>query len=414
MNTPPLPEVLLKSSDEPPLLSDDLEQKLRAFVKQRPVAVVHDWMFHMRGGERVLCEILKLFPEAHLFCLFGRPREVLGAVCPQKVTFSFLAKIPFIHRVYQLLLPLFPVAIEALDLQDYQLILSTSSCVAKGVVPHPLAEHFCYIHSPMRYVWDQQRAYFNQKKPGFIKSVVFFFMNIFLSLLRCWEVTSSTRVTAFIANSAFVAKRCQRYYGRSATVVFPPIDTKRFRNSALRLGAIERKRHILLFGAWTPYKKMGAALKVLVQAGIPVVAAGTGAELIALSKAFANKKSKARVQFVVNPTPAQVEHLYAEAWGLLFPAIEDFGIIPLEATAAGCPVVAPRAGGTLETVKPGVNGWHFHPGDDDDMLAQVKQCLSAEWPPAQRNNLWHFVEENFSAQRFRDAYVRALLAHQET
>lgn len=340
--------------------------QLKQYCRNLKVAVVHDWVFVRRGGERVLEQILNLFPNADLYCMLGHPEKVLRTQNKHKTKTSFLNRLPGVEKYYKLLLPYFPVAIESFDLNEYNLIISSSSCVAKGVIPPPKARHICYIHSPMRYAWDQEHNYFT--KPVSLFSPIELKRRSLLSQLRVWDVTSTARTDLLVANSHFVARRCELYYRRAAQVVHPSVELDRF----LNLPPQPREHRVLLFGAWVPYKKMYEAVETCVRLGIPVTAAGQGAELERVAKNF-SKNLLVRIE--LNPNDEQVASFYASHKVLLFPALEDFGIVPLEAMASGCWVVAPHQGGTGETVVDGKTGSLFELGNATSLENALRKAL---------------------------------------
>lgn len=374
--------------------------------KAKNVAVVHDWMFQRRGGERVLESILNLFPEADVYYLFGDP-NVLKLKHKHQFFPSFLSKVPFIEKIYKFLLPLLPLAIEAFDLTKYDLILSSSSCVAKGVIPSPLAKHITYIHSPMRYAWDQEHRYF--KTPVSLLRIHELFRRFFLSRLRVWDVTSAVRCDLMIANSQFVARRCQLYYGRKAMVIHPPVNLPARNSTQQQESPSQRK--VLLFGAWVPYKKMYAALELLVAHKIPVIAAGHGSEF---EKAVQNYGSQ--IEYVRMPKDSDIVDMYARAHVLLLPALEDFGIVPLEATAANLWVVAPNQGGSAETVIHEKTGFTFDETSSQDMLHWVKQALARDITPTDKQHMQAHAQ-SFELACFEKKYLAAiahtLRSHQE-
>lgn len=359
------------------------------------VAVIHDWMFTRRGGERVLEQILNLFPNADLYYLFGKPSQVLKLKNKHNFFPSFLAKIPFIEKIYKSLLPLLPIAIESFNLEKYDLIISSSSCVAKGIIPPPLALHVSYIHSPMRYAWDQEHRYF-KNSPKLTRPIELL-RRFLLNRLRIWDVTSAIRIDKLIANSQFVARRCQLYYGKKALTIYPPVNVRFFNLTENNTSPYLPKRKVLLFGAWTPYKKMLESLDLLIANNIAVIAAGQGEEIHKAKTKYANK-----VEFYINPKDEEIPSIYAKAHCLLFPAIEDFGIVPLEATAAGLWVIAPNKGGTKETVINQITGFTFDESSSDSMLKSVKLALAKDITSADKNNMYthveKFSEENFISQ----------------
>jgi len=374
--------------------------ELRQRLSPLRVAVVHDWFFARRGGERVLEHILSFAPHADAYLLFGKP-EVLKTESQYRFTQSFFAKLPWIERYYKLLLPYLPMAIESFDLTGYDVILSSSHCVAKGVIPNPNAVHVSYIHSPMRYVWDMEHQYF-PKPPGWLRPQEILRRRM-LSRLRQWDVTSSQRVHRMIANSGFVARRCKLYYGRDAAVVNPPVELERF--TTLPRPGVNAPPTALLFGAWVPYKEMRDTLNRLLAAGVRCIAAGQGRDLAAAAREHA---ANPLAEFVIKPTDAQVQEIYGRSHVLVFPGVEDFGIVPLEAQAAGLWVVAPNRGGTLETVRDGETGTLFPAGDAAALVTATQAALAAPRDESLTERLRTHAR-GFSPAHFRDNYARNVL-----
>jgi glycosyltransferase involved in cell wall biosynthesis len=365
------------------------------------VAIVHDWMFQRRGGEKVVERLLDLYPQADLFLLFGRPQTCLQTQTTHRVLFSMLARLPGIESYYKLLLPLLPLATEAHDLSDYDLILSSSSCAAKGVIPPPHATHVCYVHSPMRYAWDMEREYFPAARGWKLLNPLHAIRRWLLSRLRVWDVASSARVDVFCANSDFVRRRIQLYYRRESLVVHPPVELEAF--VPIRRERLPKQRTVLLFGAWVPYKKMEWALEALRQRlprDVIIVAAGRGAGLDRAQEQFRDDPS---VAFVRDPDTTAVAELYRRAHVLAYPGVEDFGIVPVEAMAAGVWVVAPNIGGARDTVRPGLTGFFFDGQADPkiaaDSLAQtVLHSLEHPSPETSQELLDHL--QKFSKETF--------------
>lgn len=373
--------------------------QLQQYTRNLKVAVVHDWVFVRRGGERVLEQILNLFPNADLYCLFGNPESILKTQNKHKVTTSFLNQLPRVEKYYKMLLPYFPVAVESFNLTEYDLIVSSSSCAAKGVIPPPKAKHVCYIHSPMRYAWDQEHNYFTH--PISLFSPKELIRRRLLSKLRVWDVASSARTDLLVANSHFVARRCELYYRRTAQVVHPSVELERF----LNLPEQPRENRVLLFGAWVPYKKMYEAVETCTQLGIAVTAAGQGSELDKVAQNF-SKSSLVRIER--NPTDQQVALFYKTHKVLLFPALEDFGIVPLEAMASGCWVVAPQQGGTGETVINGKTGSLFELGDASSLESALRKALERDVDAEQlKMHAQSYSHEHF-AEDFADRILTLL------
>jgi glycosyltransferase involved in cell wall biosynthesis len=306
-------------------------------MAQKPhIAIVHDWLTGMRGGEKVLEVLCELYPGADLFTLLHNPGTVSPAIERMSIRTSFVDSLPFKETGYRRYLPLFPRAIESFDFSPYDLILSTSHCVAKGAVPPAGALHICYCHTPMRYVWEMYDDYFGKGRAGVLTRAA---MKFFAPRLRRWDVRSSDRVHFYVANSQNVARRIHRHYGRAADVIHPPVDTSLFRSSERDEG------YYLIVSALVPYKRVDLAVRVFNILGERLLVVGKGPELETL-KAMASK----RIEFLGWQPDSELAGLYAGCRALVFPGVEDFGIVPLEAMASGKPVIAFGRGGALETV----------------------------------------------------------------
>lgn len=301
------------------------------------VALVHDWLTGMRGGERCLEVLCELFPGADLFTLLHVPGRVSRVIEERRIRTSFLQRLPRVEERYRYLLPLFPLAIERFDLRGYDLVLSSSHCVAKGVRAAPGALHLCYCFTPMRYVWDRYADYFG---PG-AGLPARLLMPPVAAALRRWDRSTAARVHHFAAISRFVAARIARCYGREAEVIYPPVECTRFR---LAEGAGE---YYLVVSALTPYKRVDLAVEAATRLGRRLLVAGAGPEESRL-----RARAGPTVEFLGWRADHEVAELLAGCRALLFPGVEDFGIVPLEAMAAGRPVIAFDGGGVRETVVP--------------------------------------------------------------
>jgi glycosyltransferase involved in cell wall biosynthesis len=299
------------------------------------VALVHDWLTGMRGGEKVLEAFGRLFPQAPIYTLLHLPGSVGSQLESHPIHTSFVQRLPWVKSRYRYYLPLFPRAIEGLKLPDCDMVLSSSHCVAKGIRPPQGAVHVSYLHTPMRYVWDMYEAYFGRGRGGLASYV----MPWVRPYLQRWDVDSCSRVHHFLANSAHVAGRIKKHYGRGATVIHPPVDTARFQP------AQEVEDYYLVVSALVPYKRVDLAVSACSQAGLPLKVVGKGPE-------FDRLKSMAgpTVEFLGWQPDQALPGLYARAKALIFPGEEDFGITPVESMASGRPVVALARGGALETV----------------------------------------------------------------
>jgi glycosyltransferase involved in cell wall biosynthesis len=305
----------------------------------RRVVLVHDWLTGMRGGEKVLEAMCRLLPDAELVTLL----HVRGSVSPlierRRIRTSFLQRLPLARRFYRHYLPLYPMAIEALDLDDAEVVISTSHAAAKAVVRTGRARHLCYCHSPMRYAWDQFDAYFARERVGPVAHQVL--RHVMAGMAR-WDRATAGRVDRFLANSHFVAGRIARYYNRRASVLYPPVDTSFFTP-----GGAPPEPYFLVVSALVPYKRIEVAIDAAARLGVPLKIAGTGPDAARL-----RARSGPTVEFLGAVDGERLRDLYRRAQALVSPAEEDFGIAPVEAMACGRPVVAFARGGATETVLP--------------------------------------------------------------
>lgn len=300
------------------------------------IALVHDWLTGMRGGEKVLEVLCELYPQATLFTLLHNKGSVSGVIEGMEIRTSFIDRLPLKSKRYRNYLPLFSSAIESFDFSEYDLILSTSHAVAKGAQPSPTGLHICYCHTPMRYVWELYDDYFGPGRAGLLTRTA---MSFFAPRLRAWDVETNDRVHHFVANSRNVAERIRQYYRRSADVIHPPVNVGQFTVTK------EDDGYFLIVSALVPYKRVDLAIETFNRLGERLVIVGIGPELGKL-KSIAG----ANISFVGWQSDADLARLYAGCRALIFPGVEDFGIVPLEAMASGKPVVAFGKGGALETV----------------------------------------------------------------
>jgi glycosyltransferase involved in cell wall biosynthesis len=355
------------------------------------VALVHDWLTGMRGGEKVLEAIASLYPEAPIYTLFHFPGSVSPALESHPIHTSFLQRAPGVRKRYRSYLPLFPVAIEELDLTGYDLVISSSHCVAKGVIPSPDAFHLCYCHTPMRYAWDQEHAYFPRRDGTAAR-----LRSLALTALRSWDVSSATRVNQFVANSSFVARRIRTYYGRDADVLHPPVDVAYFTP-----GAPREEGYALMVSALAPYKRVDLAIAACDRLGLELRIVGEGPE-----KERLQEIAGAKTRFLGNVEPRRLRELYRGARFFLQPGVEDFGIACVEALACGTPVVAVAKGGVLDIVEDGRHGFLYPDwGGPSDVAEAIDKALGMEFNEADLRRR----AELFAADRFA-ARLRVLLS----
>jgi glycosyltransferase involved in cell wall biosynthesis len=299
------------------------------------VALVHDWLVGTRGGERVLEALCELFPQADLFTLIHRPGSVPPRIESHSIRTSFLQRMPGIFRRYRYFLPAMPLAAESLDLSGYELVVSSSHCIAKGV--RTQAPHLSYVHAPMRYMWDRFDDYFG---PGRCSLPVRAAAHALRPGLQWWDRKSARRVHRFVANSRHVAAQVSRIYGRDAQVVHPFVDPERFTP-----GKVDS--YFLWVGAFAPYKRADLAIEAFRGLDAQLWMVGDGPEAGRLREDLPRN-----VRWLGALPDSELPALFRGARALIFPGEEDFGLTPLEAQAAGRPVIAYAAGGALETVTP--------------------------------------------------------------
>ena len=295
------------------------------------VALIHDWLTGMRGGERCLEVFCELFPQAHLYTLLHIAGSVSPRIDKMVIKTSFIQNLPFSKKGYRRYLPLFPMAIERFNLKEYDLILSCSHCVAKGIIPSPDALHVSYMLTPMRYAWDMYADYFGENKRKIILP--------FIHYLRMWDVISSQRVDHFLCISKHVKNRIMKFYRKDAEVIYPPVEIDRFSL------ANKKEDFFLIVSSFAPYKKISVAIEAFNRLGYPLRIIGSGPEEKRL-RAIA----QSNVEFMGWQSDEVVAKSYSTCRALIFPGEEDFGIVPLEAMGSGKPVIAYGKGGILETV----------------------------------------------------------------
>jgi len=357
-----------------------------------PIGLVHDWLTGQRGGENVLVEMARLCPGAPIYTLFHFPGSVAPEIESHPIVTSFLQRAPGLDPGYRYYLPLFPLAIEDLPVGDHRLLLSTSHCVAKGARPGPGAIHVCYCHTPMRYAWDQEEAYFGPARGplGRLRAAI-------LARLRRWDVASAPRVHHFLANSRFVAARIRDYYGRSAEVLPPPVDTTYFQP-----GPEPRDGPVVMVAALAPYKKVDLAIQACERLGLPLAVIGEGPERDRLERlAGPSTRLLGRV------APDELRRLYRSAICYLQPGIEDFGIATVEALACGAPVVARGTGGVLDIVVSGEHGLLFDDPSAEGIAAAIDKARQMEF------NSMNLREraEDFAAPRFARRLKESIISY---
>ncbi len=307
---------------------------LTTTCKTMRVAIVHHWFISLAGGERVVDTIAQMFPDADVFTLFLDRQKLPPELHRHKITTSILDRIPIARRMHRHFLPLYPLAVEMLDLSGYDLVITSDSGPMKGVVTDLNATHICYCHSPMRYLWDGHSAYLREMSP--LTQPLF---GLTSHYVRNWDFSAAQRVDYFIANSKYVAGRIRKYYRRDSTIIHPPINTSQSFLSGKHDG------YYLAVGRLVPYKRTDILIDACSKLGRKLVIVGDGPEMKRLKK-HAGKN----IEFLGEADESQLRNIYARCRALLFAADEDFGMVPLEAQSYGRPVIAFGKGGSLETV----------------------------------------------------------------
>ena len=349
------------------------------------VALVHYWLVGMRGGEKVLEALCELYPDADIYTHVVDPDNISDRLKQHTIHTTFISKLPRAVKWYQKYLPFMPMALEQIDLTGYDLIISSESGPAKGVITRPDALHVCYCHTPMRYVWDMYHTYLLEMGPA-----TRWLMRLIIHYLKMWDFTTASRVDQFVSNSSYVASRIRKFYRRDADVVCPPVAVDDFQPSA------EKEDVYLMVGQLAGYKRADLAVEAFNQTGRQLVIIGEGEQYEQL-KAIAkpNVKIMGRQPFSV------IKDYFAKSRALIFPGIEDFGIVPLEATASGTPVIAFAEGGALETVKEGETGVFFYEQSADALNAALDQFESDNktWDAqVLRDWAYEFRGERFKAE----------------
>jgi glycosyltransferase involved in cell wall biosynthesis len=350
------------------------------------VAIVHDSFTQDGGAERVALALRELWPDATVFTLLY-DRRAWGTRVGGDVRASFLDRVPLAHSRYRWMMPLMPAAIESLDLRGFDLVVSSTSAFAKGVIVDPGTAHVCYCHTPTRYLWNDRHDYAEAAVPAMARPLIPFA----LKRLRAWDAQAAARPDRFVANSATVAARIRRYYGRAADVVHPPVDVARFASTARTQGG-----YFLAGGRLVPYKRMDLVVSASNALGMPVKVFGDGPEMPRLRRMAWNN-----VEFLGKVDDDAKAELYAGATAYLHPQEEDFGITAVEAMAAGCPVIAYRGGGATETMVDGVTGTFFARQDWHDLAEAMRTFRPEAYDSARiREHAQHFGGEAF-ARRMR-------------
>lgn len=357
------------------------------------VALIHDYLIRFGGAERVLLELAKMFPEAPIYTSLYDQEKMGGWFPPERVRTSFLQKFPkFLRRRHKWLLPLMPTVPETFDLREFDLVISSSSAFAKGVVVRPKTIHISYCHNAARFLWDYSAEYLSQQKLGFCRQILA--DNIF-SYLRLWDRSASKRVDYFIANSKVTASRIKKYYNQDAKVIYPPVNLA---NSLPMASNQKVDDYFLVVSQLTPYKKIDVAVEAFNKLGLPLVIIGEGPQ-----EEYLRSIAKDNIKILGWLTDEETAEYYKNCFAFIFSGEDDFGIAPVEAMSWGKPVLALGSGGAKETILPGMTGEFFEAATPEVMADGVRRL---------RDNYRNYSplvirkwSEKFSVERFRQEFM---------
>ncbi len=361
------------------------------------VAIVHDWLVNYGGAERVVEQMMALYPDADIYTLVYDKKKMERHFPPEKVHTSFVQHLPMATKLYTKLLSMMPKAFESFDLSSYDLVIASSSSCAKGVITSPGTKYLAYIHTPMRYAWDLYFDYYRRSK-----AITRFFMKRQIPGIRLWDYISSQRIDCLVANSNYIARRIKKFWNRDAMVIYPPVDTDR-----LSPNKLPPEDFYVVFSRFVPYKRIDLAISAVGQLNGKLVVIGSGSQEKEL-KSISSKYRDADIRFTGRISDNEVKDYLQRCRALIFCAEEDFGIIPVEAQACGRPVIAYGKGGALETVIQGKTGVFFNEQKVDSLVNALQEFEKLEKDGIFKSEEICRHAATFSAKRFRDQLSKAI------
>lgn len=351
------------------------------------VAIVHEWLTIYGGSERVTEILHEIYPEAPIYCLVYDEDTMPERFKRYDIRTTFVQRLPFAKKHYKAYLPIMPRAYEELDLTEYDLVISSSSACAKGIITRSDAVHICYCHTPTRYLWEFYYEY--TKDMSKFKKII---VSAFIHKLRIWDRLAADRVDKFIANSNYIAGRISKYYRRDSKVIFPPVNTHLYSISE------EDRNYYLIVSRLVTYKKIDLAVEAFNKLGLPLVIIGDGPEKDKLQKC-----AKDNIKFLGRLSDKEIKEYYSKCKAFIFPGEEDFGITPVECQASGRPVIAYGRGGALDTVLENKTGLFFKNQTSESLIDAVKKFEESgvEYTKEQIKK----YSEKFSVDRFKDKFL---------
>lgn len=328
------------------------------------IAIVHDFLNQRGGAERVVAVLHEMFPEAPIFTSIVNRGALWPELASAEIRPSWMQKLPALKKHFKKYLPFYPKAIESFDLGEYDLVISSSSAFAKGAIKRPNALHICYCYTPMRFVWDYQ----NYVEKEDINIILRGILPLFIGGLKEWDLKTSGRPDHYIAISSTVKFRIKKIYGIDAEVIFPPVDVQKY-----KVGA-KAGNFYLIVSRLNPYKRIDLAIEAFNWMGLPLKIIGSGPFLGALKNI-----ARPNVSFLGRLEDREVADSYAACKALIFPGVEDFGIVPLEANAAGRPVIAFKGGGAIDTIAEGINGLFFHDDTVESLVSAIRSFENGKY-----------------------------------
>lgn len=360
------------------------------------VALVHDWLPFMGGAERVLTNFLELFPDAPIYTTICNKDKIDSPIKEANIITSYLQKNKREIKNHRRLFPFMMTAIESFNLNEYDVVLSDSSCIAKGVITPPSTLHICYCHSPMRYAWEFSHEYAEKMAgKGGLKAKI---LRYFLSCVRLWDNASADRVDFFIANSENVARRIRKHYRRESVVIHPPVRCDFFQISDID------EDYYLMVGRLQEYKRVDIAIEAFNKLDLPLIIIGDGPD-----RGRLESMAKSNIKFLGRRSDEEIKEYYSKCKAFIFPGEEDFGITPLEAMASGRPVIAYKKGGALETVIDGETGVFFENQNSQDLIEGILKLSKIQFDKNKirkhaeefdetvfKNNMNKFIKDKYS------------------